>query len=207
MVLAVLVQFTFTRGKTYYMRTKIIIAGIIAVLTLSVWTLFVQNKNLKQERNIQASNVNELLAEKAQRTALILSYEQAQGISTLKIDSLSNALKIKPKTIIKTVEKLVVVHDTTIKEVQVLVLGKDKWQISDQDKCWTWKGTASLQNDSLKVDRVLFDYHNKTTDIYYWQRTKHCWFIKYGKKKTFMKSSSECGESYTREISISKQGK
>ena len=186
------------------MKTKLyLIAGIIGLIII-IGYMFNQIEKLKAEKETQLSNVSQLLLEKAKHTSLILSYKQAQGIATLKIDSLSNALKIKPKTIERTIEKIVTVHDTTVKEVPVYILGNDRWLISDQDKCWSWKGIAILNNDSLKISRTSFDYTNKTTDIYFWERTKKFWIIRYGKKKTYVKTSSDCGESFTREIDIRK---
>lgn len=190
------------------MKIKLIIAGIVLASLFLNWTFFVQNKKLKDAKNVQIENVKNLLAENTHQTRLILSYKQAEAITSLKLDSLSKALKIKPRTIIKTVEKEVFVKDTSSKEIPVTPLpdsGHIKtWKISDQDKCWTWTGIANLKNDSLKVTRTSFDYHNKTTDIYYQERTKRFWLIKFGKKRTFLKSSSECGESYTREIEFQK---
>ena len=186
------------------MKTKLyLIAGII-ILFVVIGFMFNRIEKLKAEKETQLSNVSQLLLEKAKHTSLILSYKQAQGITSLKIDSLSNALEIKPRTIEKTVEKIVTLHDTIEKEVPVYILGKDRWLISDQDNCWIWKGIAILNNDSLKISRTSFDYTNKTTDIYFWERTKKLWFLQYGKKKTYVKTSSDCGESFTREIDITK---
>lgn len=186
------------------MKNKFTIAVLVAfaILIIVVGLLFIQNKKLKEQKSVQEENVKELLAEKASHMALILTYSQAEAITSLKLDSLTTALQIKPKTVLKTVEKEVRVTDTIPKEVPVYILGRDKWFISDTDKCWSWSAIATVKGDSLDINRTNFNYHNKTTDIYYWERTKHFWFIKYGKKKTFVKTSSECGESYTREINI-----
>ena len=177
---------------------------VVVALSITVKTLLTQNKKLKEAKAIQIENVKELLAENSRRTELILNLQLAKRITSLKLDSLSKALQIKPKTIIKTVEHTVIQNDTIIKEVPVQIIGKNTWRISDQNKCFSWYGIAKLQNDSLEVTRTGFDYKNKATEIYYSIRTKKFLCIKYGKKKTFVKSSSECGESFEREILIQK---
>lgn len=189
------------------MKNKIIILSLsCGILLIGLLLLNIYEKaQWKDKYMIQVGNVKELLQENTRRTELILTYQQAQEVNTLRLDSLVKAMGIKPKTVVKTIEKTVIQTDTIVKEIQVLVKGKDRWEISDKDKCFDWKGVAYLKDDSLKVDRVLFDYHNKTTDIYYKERPGKFLFIRYGKKKIYVKSVSECGESYTREISIVKK--
>jgi hypothetical protein len=183
------------------MKTKLIIT-IVALIVVIVF-MFRWVNEVKTELKIQSDNVKALLAENTRRTTLILTYEQAKRITSLKLDSLSKALAVKPRTIEKTIEKEVIIRDTISKEVPVYHVAKGQWKIEDVDKCFSWSGTATL-TDSMRIQRTGFDYHNKTTDIYFWERSKKFWFIRYGKKITKVKSSSECGESYTREIEITR---
>jgi|SRR3990167_2032731 len=191
------------------MKIKIILFAVIAGMGLLAWFLIAQISNLKKDRDTQIENVNNLLSENSHYKALNLTLKQTDSISGLKLDSLANALKVKPKKIIRTVEVTQVVSDTSSQATEITPVenqGEVKiWEIQDFGACWLWKGTASLTDNLLSVTREDFTYQNKTTNIYYWKRSRHFWFIHFGKKKTFVNSDSECGESYTREIQIVKK--
>jgi len=147
----------------------------------------------------------QLMAENRTETTLFLKQKELSGQLLKERDSLANALKIRPKTITKFVDRVITEHDTVPGKVPVTEISKNTWKISDSDKCWTWTGIAKLSNDSLNVTRTLFDYHNKITDVFWSQRAKQFLWFRIGKKKTYHKTMSECGDVSTKEINILKK--
>ena len=189
-------------------KQYLIIAGVLIVLSLAVTNYFNHKKYLseKADRIRLENNQAQLLAEKLAQ--ITLNLKQKEFISSLSSenDSLLKALKIKPKTVVKFVERKTVIRDTVVKEVPVTVTGKDYWHISDKGKCWKWEADAYLWNDSLKIDRTLFDYHNLTTDVFFKKRVFKLWFIElYSGKKIIQKTSSECGDVMTKTVNVVKR--
>ncbi len=189
-------------------KNYLIIAGVLFVAALSV-TNYLNHKMFlreKAERIRLENNQAQLLAEK--QTQIELNLTQSEYISSLSSEneSLLKQLQIKPKTVVKFIEREVIIKDTVVKEVPVKVTGKDYWHISDSDKCWRWEADAYLWNDSLKIDRTLFDYRNKTSDVFYKKRVFKLWFIEiYSGKKIIQQTSSECGEVNTKTVQVIKR--
>lgn len=189
-------------------KTYLTLAGVLIVLSLAVTNYLNTQRYLKEkaERIRQENNVAELL--KKDKANIALNLTQSEYISSLSSEneSLLKQLQIKPKTVVKFVEREVIVKDTVVKEVPVKVTGKDYWHISDSDKCWRWEADAYLWNDSLKIDRTLFDYRNKTSDVFYKKRVFKLWFIEiYSGKKIIQQTSSECGEVNTKTVQVIKR--
>jgi hypothetical protein len=190
---------------------KILKYGLV-VITVFMLILLYQNNNLNKKldkeielRKQEQLNIAQLLAEKQSNTNLILTQKEALKITSLKIDSLSKVLKIRPKTIDKIVEQIVIIRDTIDKEIFVSDIDEYLWFISDTDKCFIWEGEAEFINEELDVKRTYFDYHNKVTDVFWSERPNKFLFIRYGKKQTYQKSIPECGTATTREITIRKK--
>ena len=185
----------------------LIAAGVLALISFTVWfnILLKRNETLRLENTRLQDNQNQLIARTSNYEKLVLTYKEAERQNIIRIDSLAKLVKVKPKEIIKIVEKVIIQTDTVDRLIQVNIIGKDTWKLSDGDKCFLWQGIAKLIDDSLNVTRTLFKYENKTDDIF-WERRKHkfLWF-RFGKKETFQESKSQCGESFTREIQISKK--
>jgi hypothetical protein len=158
-----------------------------------------ENKRLKD-------NVLELTKENNSNINLVLtSKEYIKGL-TNKADSLLRVLNIKPKEVVRYVERTVnnVVRDTVL--VTVYPKQKDWWTIVDTGKCFKWEGDLYKRGEALELWRSNFEYRNKTEEVYFQRREKKFWFIRYGKKKVFRKSVSECeGESVIK-IEVTKRG-
>jgi hypothetical protein len=189
-------------------KNYLIIAGVLFVAALSV-TNYLNHKMFlreKAERIRLENNQAQLLAEK--QTQIELNLTQSEYISSLSSEneSLLKQLQIKPKTVVKFVEREVIIKDTVVKEVPVKVTGKDYWHISDKGKCWIWEADAYLWNDSLKINRTLFDQQNKISDVFYKKRVFKLWFIEiYSGKKIIQQTSSECGEVSTKTVQVIKR--
>ena len=189
-------------------KNYLIIAGILIVLSLVATNYLNHKKYLREkaDRIRQENNVAELLAK--DKANMDLNLKQAEYLKSLSVENeaLLKQLQIKPKTVVKFVEREVIIKDTVVKEVPVYVTGKDYWHISDKGKCWRWEADAYLWNDSLKIDRTLFDYHNLTTDVFFRKRVFKLWFIEiYSGKKIIQKTSSECGEVMTKTVNVIKR--
>jgi hypothetical protein len=103
-------------------------------------------------------------------------------------------LKIKPKQVEKIVYVDVFTHDTIKVPVPAEITGPDRWKITDTGKCFKWSANAFKQGDSLKIQRTLFEYNNRTTEVYYRKRPHKFLFIHYGKWQYISEISSECGQ-------------
>lgn len=189
-------------------KTYLILAGVLIILSLAVTNYLNTQRYLKEkaERIRQENNVAELL--KKDKANIALNLTQSEYISSLSSEneSLLKKLQIKPKTVVKFVEREVIIKDTVVKEVPVYKTAYNQWHISDKDKCWRWEADAYLWNDSLKIDRTLFDYRNKTSDVFYKKRVFKLWFIEiYSGKKIIQQTSSECGEVNTKTVQVIKR--
>jgi sulfur carrier protein ThiS len=189
-------------------KNYLIIAGVLIILSLAVTNYLNTQRYLKEkaERIRQENNVAELL--KKDKANIALNLTQSEYISSLSSEneSLLKQLQIKPKTVVKFVEREVIIKDTIVKEVPVYKTAYNQWHISDKDKCWRWEADAYLWNDSLKIDRTLFDYRNKTSDVFYKKRVFKLWFIEiYSGKKIIQQTSSECGEVNTKTVQVIKR--
>lgn len=189
-------------------KTYLIIAAVLFIIALSATNYLNHKKFLREkaERIRQENNVAELL--KKDKANIALNLTQSEYISSLSSEneSLLKQLQIKPKTVVKFVEREVIIKDTIVKEVPVKVTGKDYWHISDKGKCWIWEADAYLWNDSLKINRTLFDQQNKISDVFYKKRVFKLWFIEiYSGKKIIQQTSSECGEVSTKTVQVIKR--
>lgn len=185
------------------LKSILIIAGVVLLVVFAVWfnALIKENKKLKANNIRLENNQIALLEREKHYTLLNLTQKEALNASSLKIDSLSTLLKIKPKTIERIIYKTIIQRDTTIKTVEVEKAGMNVWKIKDVDKCFTWQGVATLLKDSLSLSRTKFDYLNETIDTFW--RTRRFWI--FSKWKNYQQSVSTCGESFTKEILIKKR--
>lgn len=188
-------------------KTYLIIAGILIVLSLVVTNYLNHKKYLREkaERIRQENNVAELLAK--DKANMDLNLKQAEYLKYLSAENeaLLKQLQIKPKTVVKFVEREVIIKDTVVKEVPVYVTGYRQWHIKDSGECWKWEADAYLINDSLNIDRTLFDYRNKTRDIFVKKLKFKFLFIKiYSGKEINQVTIPECGEEIRRTVNIIK---
>lgn len=186
--------------KTYLIAGAVVIfLGLISASKI----LYNHNQVLKADNSRLSNNNSQLMAENKQNTDLLLTKDEFISSMSTRLKRVLDSLQIKPKQVLKIEEKQVLIHDTIPKLVPTYPLSDKFWKILDQEKCWSWEGMAKLENDSLVINRIGFDYHNKTTDIFSKKLKFKFLFIKIYSKKEFVQNSiSECGESTSRTITI-----
>jgi len=186
---------------------KYIIGGLFVFLLILAW----QGLQLKNKLDYARSEIErlkdnqvQLLASRAQDQALILTQKEVTGKVLAERDSLAKALKIRPKEVIKFVDRIVTETNTDTVEVESTFLQNMTWHLTDGDQCWKWEADAKLNDFDLDVTRTLFDYQNKSTEVYWWQRRKFLG-LRIGRKDYYQKVLPECGEILTRSIEIKKK--
>lgn len=184
-----------------------IIGGLFVFLVILAFQLRRKDGQvtaLTSENERLSLNIEQLLVQNKSQTSLVLTQQEWLRVSADSIQKLLRTLAIKPKQVIKYVEREVkqVIRDTV--EVESEWLKDVTWKLTDKDKCWRWEAEATLNELDLDVNRTFFEYQNASTDIYYWQRKKIL-FLKIGKKEYFQKHLPECGTESIREITIIKK--
>lgn len=186
---------------------RYVIGGLVVfllILAFQAWRLQNQVDKAKKEIQRLEDNQRQLLAAKQQDLALILTQKELTGKVLAERDSLAKLLKIRPKEIIKYVDRIVTETNTDTVEVESEFLQNMTWRLSDGDKCWKWEADAQLSGLDLDVSRVLFEYKNKSSEVYWWQRRKFLG-LRIGKKEYYAKVLPECGEVQTKSIEIKKK--
>lgn len=187
--------------KTYLLIFAVIFCGSSIVLNN------IQSKKIirleKENARVQANNA-QLMGENLQKTTLVLRKDEINGKLKGTIDSLSKALQIKPKQITKIVTETITQIDSIPYPVPVYISGQNFWKIKDAGPCFRWQADAFMLDDSLSINRTLFSYSNKTTDVYFKERPHKFLFLRFGKWQYKQKTDSECGESIVKEIQFIK---
>jgi len=194
--------------KPIMKNIKLILIGIaVLFFATAIVTVNIQAKKIKERdkeiARIQLNNI-QLMAENKQKTTLVLKERELTGKVLAERDSLAERLKIRPKEILKVITETIIQTDTVIKKVPVYIAEQNFWKIKDAGPCFKWQADAFLKDDSLSVNRTLFSYSNKTTDVYFKERPRKFLFIRYGKWQYKQKIDSECGGISTREIQFIK---
>ena len=171
----------------------------IAVVTVNIQINKIRAYKAEIER-IQTNNMY-LMSDNMKQSKLVLKQQEISGFLKFQVDSLAEALKVKPKFIDRIVYQTITEKDTVVKEVPVHVLKKDTWLIADTGKCFVWKGIATLTDTVLSVKRNDFAYQNKITFVAYRKRPGNCIFKK---RINFAEISSECGNVTTQEFQFIK---
>lgn len=184
-----------------------IIGGLFVFLVILALQLRIKSNRiteLSSEVERLNNNIEQLLVQNKSQTSLVLTQQEWLRVSADSIQKLLKSLAIKPKQVVKYVEREVkqVIRDTV--EVESEWLKDITWKLTDKDKCWRWEAEATLNELDLDINRTFFEYQNASTDIYYWQRKKIL-FLKIGKKEYFQKHLPECGTESIREITIIKK--
>lgn len=193
-------KLSFSKVKNYGL---IVLAVFCLILAWQVQVNIKKYKAEKANRERLWNNNMQLIGEN--RSQINLVYTQKEWIRKVsaKYDSVLNVLKIVPKQVTKIVEKTVTVTDTVEKRVPVFIAGQNFWKIKDSGPCFKWQADAFLKEDSLEINRTLFDYKNKTIDVFSRKlKCKFLFFKFYSRKEVVMQSVSECGDSYTKTVSI-----
>ena len=176
----------------------------LLVLAWQGWRLKNKLDYARTEIERLKDNQEQLLASRQQDQALILTQKELTGKVLAERDSLAKALKIRPKEIIRYVDRVIIETTRDTVEVESTFLQDMTWHLSDGDQCWKWEADAKLNDFDLDVTRTLFDYRNKSTEVYWWQRRKFLWF-RIGRKDYYQRVLPECGDILTRSIEIKKK--
>lgn len=172
-------------------------ALLLMLIILSLQYNIVHKKYLqeKADRERLWKNNLQLFSENRRQTELIYTKDEFLKLMT---DSLKKTLKqlhIKPKTVTQIIEKTITqeIHDTVFVPIQTIE--KNHWLIQDTGACFIWQGEAKLFQDSLKINRINFEYNNKITDYYYRKlQWKFLFLRKYSRKEIIHKTVPQCGE-------------
>ena len=184
------------------------ITGVLFVFLLILawqgWQL--KNKLVKARQEIERlkDNQQQLIDDATHSFDLLIKEKELTGKLLRERDSLASALKIKPKQVIKYIDRIVTEKITDTVEVESTILQNMTWHLADGDKCWRWEGEAELNDLDLDVKRTLFEYRNKSTEVYWWQRRKFLG-LRIGKKEYFQKVTPECGDIIVRAVEIVKK--
>jgi len=187
--------------------SRFIIGGLVIFLILVAWQGYSSYKSLvkaRQEIERLKDNQQQLIDDAKQSFTLLIKEKELTGQLLRERDSLSTALKIRPKEVIKWVDRIVTEKITDTVEVESTILKEMTWHLADGDKCWRWEGEAELNDLDLDVKRTLFEYRNKSTEVYWWQRRKFLG-LRIGKKEYFQKVTPECGDIIVRAVEIIKK--
>ena len=172
------------------------IAGVLAIILLVLALRFANRKidNLQDDNDRLLANQNDLIEDNINERKLILNYRELVGDLKVKIENLTDSLSLRPKEIIKVEYVIQKEYDTIPVPVDVNPVQNNSWLVTDTGKCHIWEGIAELQDDDLEVERTKFEYHNKTTEVYYRKRKHKFWFIRWGKWVNYHKINPTCGE-------------
>ena len=187
--------------------SRYVIGGLIIFLIIVAWQGYSSYKSLvkaRQEIERLKDNQQQLIDDAKQSFTLLIKEKELTGKLLRERDSLASALKIKPKQVIKYIDRIVTEKITDTVEVESTILQNMTWHLADGDKCWRWEGEAELNDLDLDVKRTLFEYRNKSTEVYWWQRRKFLG-LRIGKKEYFQKVTPECGDIIVRAVEIIKK--
>ena len=187
--------------KTYLLIFAVLFCGSSVVLNNIQSKKIIQ---LETENSRVQSNNAQLMGDNLQKTTLVLRKNEINKELSKKIDSLAEALKIRPKEIIKIVTETITEIDSIPYPVIVDNVGQNFWKLKDSGDCFIWQADAFLKDDSLNINRTLFDYHNEVTNTFYKERPHKFLFIKYGKWVYKQKIDAQCGGVKVKEIQFIK---
>jgi hypothetical protein len=128
------------------MKTKLILIGIaVLFLASAVVTVNIQAKKIKAQKaeiaRIQENNA-QLMGENLQKTTLVLRKDEINSELSKKLDSVSKALEIKPKQVLKIITETITQIDSIPYPVIVDNAGQNFWKIKDAGDCFIWQGDA-----------------------------------------------------------------
>ncbi len=137
-------------------------------------------------------------------TILLLREKEVTGRLKRERDSLAKVAGIRPKNIIRLQYTTVQLSLTHPQPVTVKPSGKNTWQINDSTNCFVWRGSALLEGDSLRVNRLLFRYDAKVNSMYYKKRPHKFLGIPWGRFIFTEVSSSDCGSVQVKQINFTR---
>lgn len=191
------------------MNTSVRLNIALVILTVGCFAvIFFSGKQIERrdaEINRLVRNQHELMAASEQQTTLILKQKELSGKYLSERDSLAKLLKIRPKEVMKYIDRVIVEKVTDTVEVESSIINDMQWKLYDGGQCWAWKADAELNDLDLIVNRTNFLYKNKIVDVFWWERQGKFLWWKVGRKQYFHKVIPECGEVTTKSIEIIKK--
>lgn len=180
---------------------------VASFVGLAVVTVNIQANKIKAQKaeidRVQTNNMY-LMSENLVKSKLIIKHDEIFGSLRLQVDSLANALRVKPKFIDRIVYQTTTEKDTVVVEVPVVSLEENRYLIADTGKCYIWRGEVTLSMENISVKKTEFSYQNKTTIVAYRKRPHRFLFFNYGKRINFAEISSECGDTKVQEFQFTK---
>ena len=187
---------------------------IIAVIILIFFSMGVSIRILSNKYHNERADKERWQGNYIDQTNIILRQKEFLKLKNDTINLLSartvrliDSLKIKPKTITKIVERVIIQKETDTVLIEVDKIATGTYKISDRGRCYVWQGVASILGpDSLKVLKTAFKYENNITEISVNRKLKGkflFWKI-YDRKKGDVFIVPECGDVMVKEVNILK---
>lgn len=175
---------------------------LVILMGVAMYFMYKQFSSLKDENDRLLHNMEQRLMNRQDEVLLLTKRELKKYNQDTLLNKLMDSLNIKAKHIISTINhKYHYVYDTTIYlAVDTLKPTIKRFGVKFNDciSAYGFVDTNSITFDSIPVN------YNATT-VYYWNRPKKLWFIKYGKKQYFAGTKNNCtGESKVQKIDIIK---
>ena len=186
----------------------------IIVLTVFVLILAWRVQNITEKRNQDRADKERWQSNYLEQTKIYLTQKEWLRLKNDTINLLSarterliDSLTLKPKTITKIVERVIIQKEIDTVIVEGTKIAKGTYMIYDSGPCFAWRGIASIfSEDSLSVKRTGFLYENNITEIELnrKEKGKFLFWKTYYRNTADVKVIPECGSQVVKTISISK---
>lgn len=182
----------------------------IIVLTVFVLLLAWQYNSMRGKRDKERATAERwqgnFMEQLRQNRTIVLTHKEWMKLKSDSITRLMDSLKIKPKTVTKYVEKIIIQKEIDTVLVEVVKIASGTYKLYDSGPCFVWSGIATiLTDDSLNVKRTGFSYQNNIVDVYHRKEKGRFLFWKtYYKNKIDMTSVPKCGTASTKTVEILK---
>lgn len=194
-------------------KVKNVSISISLLFALIIVGLIETLSKIKQDRDRINSNYSQLVDSLNDHKAYALTLEELRQLDEFKIDSLTQALQVRPKTVTKVIKETITLIDTVTQPVYVEVnpVNFSSWIIRDSilgrnnTVCMRYSGEATLIDSTLYFDRTGYSSQDNMVSVYNWERKHKFWFIRYGKKIYHSHVTSDCGKSTSTVIDIYKK--
>lgn len=190
-------------------RTYLIIAigVLIAGLTVTVNIQMKQLKTLKAQ-SVRLEQNQQRLLDASESYLIRADLNEFRKIITPRIDSIIDELNVKPKNIERVVERYYYHTDSVIKVYQPKPVETPTgvvYPFIDTTQCFTFGGQIEVTDTVPELEVNRREYKNEAVDIYFRQRTKKFWFIRYGDWEYIRRTQNTCGDDVIKEIDIEKR--
>ena len=184
------------------LKLYIQIGGVIAIIILA--GLFANERRLKlierAEKERIDGNYENLTKENQDLVILNLRKDELTKKQKREIDSIAELNKIKPKQIIKYVDREIIYIDSVPKYITLEKPNDTTYYLNDKGDCFLYEANIYLVNDSITFERLNYKNENSLIESYFWYRK---WFL--GKKHYTQSADAKCGGVKTTEINILKK--